>query len=82
MNNGFMQGYDPCYGYDDDPRSPYHRDTRESTGETCAICGEPILEGDEIVCDEGRGHQAHYECFKQADYEDLLTYIGYQKTVS
>ena len=46
--DGFMIGYDPCHGFDDDHRSPYYRDPRPQVG-VCDLCGEPIYEDERII---------------------------------
>ena len=77
MNEGFARGFDPCHGYDYDPRSPYYKDKRRESGAVCALCEEPIYEGEEFLHDQTTGHSAHFECFKRADIADLLTFVGY-----
>ncbi len=71
-----MNAYDPCAGFDKDSRSPYYH-ARPDEG-YCALCGEPIEHGEEIV--RAEGGTAHYECYRyNAPEEIVLKFLGITK---
>ena len=73
MNEGFAIGQDPCHGFDHDPRSPYY--VKRHTGLVCALCEEPIEEGEEYLRNTNE-KTAHTECCRyNAPQQKVLQFL-------
>lgn len=65
-----------------DPRCPYYvgSSEREPTGDVCIICGEPICEGDDILCDGDVPF--HTDCFYNTPKDKLIDALGFDSKIA
>lgn len=81
MREGFAIGYDPCHGFNFDPRSPYHNEKRaHATGDVCPLCRDHINEGEDILQHPQSSLCIHLECFEQATPQELINLLGFHQT--
>ena len=71
---------DICGRIPHDARCPHYVDPTPTVG-TCALCGEAVLEGEEIIRVGERA--AHYDCVRyNAPDDEVLAFLGIQKEIA